>query len=130
VTGEQGAGAPLPAEVPREFADAYREAYEAALAAQAENKPGTHAERRPSSGIRLRRERRSATAGSSENDGAVAAASAAPGSSGIEEPREPAPYERVRDSVWFVPAMLGVLVLMMLVGAYVLGRVFATHVGT
>ena len=133
MTGDQGAGAPLPAEVPREFADAYREAYEAALAAHAELKPGTHAARRwrPSSGTRG-----GAEPSSSETQGvngaAVPASRSHPnaGPSQQEQDRgDSTAYERARDSVWFVPLLLVLLLGLMLVGAYVLGRVFATHVG-
>jgi cobalamin biosynthesis Mg chelatase CobN len=151
VTGDEGAGTPLPAEVPREFADAYREAYEAALAAQAERQPGAHAQRsadrrwrapfetgrgRPSSGNRSPGEQSSSETSSQGEQSLSRITSQAPPSSATWEGEsvdvesgEPTAYERVRDSAWFVPALLVLLVVLMLIGAYVLGRLFATHVG-
>ena len=98
--------------MPEEFRDAYQAAFEEALRAQGASAPGAHAER---STTRRRRP--------------VDTVPRVP----TPETRvgtEPTTYERVRDSSWFVPALLLVLVLLLLAGAYLLGRQFSSHVGT
>ena len=119
--------------MPREFAEAYQAAYEAALAAQAELKPGAHAERSVGRRWRVHFETGHGrpSSGTPRPDERPSSGSGVPAESPLlEDPREPTGFERVRDSVWFVPVLLMALVALMLIGAYVLGRVFAAHVGT
>jgi hypothetical protein len=44
------------------------------------------------------------------------------------EREEPSAFERARDSGWLAIALLAALALLLVVGAYVLGRAFASHV--
>ena len=46
----------------------------------------------------------------------------------IDEVEEPTAYERIRDSSWFVPVLLLLLAVLLIVGAYVVGRVFSDRV--
>ncbi len=107
-TGSSGEDSSIPAEVPEEFADAYRAAFEEALRAQPVGPPGAHADRsttrrRPVDTVRP--------------------------TPPTQVETEPTAYERVRDSGWFVPLLLLVLFLILLAGAYLLGRQFSAHVG-
>ncbi len=113
--------------MPDEFAAAYRAAYEEALRAQAA--PDGRGRVRPRRGGHARvvepdpgppdelpeRDRRSAIRIGTHRMQQVDAESSA--------------YERMRDSVWFVPALVLFLVLLLLLGAYVVGRQFSAHVG-
>ena len=103
-----------PPEVPEEFADAYRAAYRRALAAQSQHEgPGQHVD--PETDETGLPRRRSALR--------------------VGTHRPPPPtgtatwFERVRDSRWFVPLLLLLLALLLVVGAYTLGRAFADRVG-
>jgi hypothetical protein len=104
--------------VPEEFAAAYRAAYEEALRAQSvPSKQGDHADRAASTWL----------------DSAGLPVRTRPirvGTHRGETGTEPSAYERARDSVWFVPALLLALAALLLIGAYVAGRMFASHVGT
>ena len=46
-----------------------------------------------------------------------------------DDVEEPTAYERVRDSRWFVPVLLLLLAVLLVVGAYVVGRAFSGSVG-
>lgn len=147
---------PVPAEVPDEFADAYRAAYERALAAQSDVAPhrsaaahdehdieqpdrlprrvaplrvGTHrtrpVERRPqrAPGPELLRDPESPH----RSQGSVLPPPASPRDA--DDVEGPTAYERVRDSRWFVPVLLLLLAVLLVVGAYVVGRAFSGSVG-
>ena len=148
---------PVPPEVPDEFADAYRAAYERALAAQSDVAPhrsasaydgrdagepdqlprriaplriGTHRNRpaqpRPQ---RLAPEPQPLRDLKSPRrpQGSVPPPPAPP--SEADDLAEPTAYERVRDSRWFVPVLLVLLAVLLVVGAYVVGRAFTGSVG-
>jgi hypothetical protein len=114
--------------VPEEFAAAYRAAYERALAAQ-------------SGGPQHREDP------DPEDDGEDGAADGDDAAEVFEDPvperrgpiivgthriedDEYAPtwFERIRDSSWFVPLLLALLAILLILGAYALGRSFADHV--
>ena len=126
MSGPTNPGSPPP-EVPEEFAAAYREAYERALAAQ--------------------------TAGAQHRDDPVppdelvdetdayddAVEPPLPRRRGplrvgthrtMEEEYDDSPtwFEGVRDSTWFVPLLLALLALLLILGAYALGRELAGRV--
>jgi hypothetical protein len=134
----------IPSGVPEEFSAAYWTAYEEALRTQSAREDGAHAERAGS-----RRSRRGRT-GSRVKHGLVSGQTQAPddatrphrpvddppardrpiatGTQRYEEQDVDARvYERVRDSVWFVPVLLLLLFLLLLLGAYVAGRRFSEH---
>ena len=109
----------VPPEVPEEFAAAYRAAYERALAAQSEGVPDTSApdeepERVDSTDtdeLPARRGRLVVGTHRTESyDG------------------EPTSFEKVSDSPWFVPLLLALLALLLILGAYAVGRAFAGKV--
>ena len=107
--GELGS---LPPEVPEEFAAAYRAAYEQAMAAQSVPlRRGEHADGGDDEGG-LPRRTRPIRVGAHRDEHAA-----------------PNAYERVRDTVWFVPVLLLLLGLLMVLLAYVVGRQFSAHVG-
>lgn len=98
-----------PPEVPEEFAEAYRAAYEAALEAQSVPlKRGEHAARADDQELPQRT--RAIRIGTHRKDEVL--------------PRR----ARVTDSPWFVPLLLIALALLLVIGAYVVGRAFAQHV--
>lgn len=130
--------------MPEEFAATYRAAYERALAAQSDGP--RHREPEPPEGTDadagtdsawsadpLPRRRDRLRVGTHRTP--EPAARPAP-----EAPPRPAPartdddaptaYERVRDSPWFVPLLLVLLVLALVLGAYVVGRAFSGQVAT
>ena len=94
MSGATSPGSPPP-EVPEEFAEVYRAAYEKALEAHVN---GT---------------REVPTVPQVEND---------------RGDDTPTGYERVRDSGWFVPVLLVLLALLLVFGAYTLGKRFADQV--
>jgi hypothetical protein len=102
VSGPTNPGSPPP-EVPEEFAAAYWAAYEQTLAAQGGGPQ--HREDPPE-------ERVPETPRRSDED--------------VED--SPTWFEEVLDSGWFVPLLLGVLALLLILGAYAVGRSFAGHV--
>ena len=106
MSGPQTPGSPPP-EVPEEFAAAYRAAYEQALAAQA-------------GGPQPREDRDPGLTGQSIHG------TADPGLTPAVE--GPTWFERVRDSTWFVPLLLAFLALLLIVGAYTVGRRISGHV--
>ena len=141
-----------PPEVPEEFAEAYLAAYRAALEAQSvpAEQPSEPRTRRHAGGPTSWRPHRHVD----EPVEAVAAPPVRPEADSDtgagtwddlpertrpirlgthrqpDEEREPTAYERLRDSGWLVPVLLVVLGLLLVVGAYVLGRAFSTHVAT
>lgn len=46
-----------------------------------------------------------------------------------EDVDQPSAYERVRDSRWFVPLLLLLLAVLLVLGAYAVGRAFTGSVG-
>ncbi len=104
-----------PPEVPEEFAAAYRAAYERAMASQSVQ---TH--RRP------------------DHEEAAEVEALPARSSSISVGTHRAPYQEespertsvrdLRESRWFVPVLLALLALLLVLGAYAVGRVFAGQV--
>ena len=130
----------LPPEVPEEFAAAYRAAYERALAAQSDG-PGHRSVAEPDETDEdaLPRRRGPARVGTHRTR---PAGPDGPGpesrpssptrreSAFEDEPSGPATaYERIRDSRWFVPLLLGLLAALLVLGAYAVGRAFSARVG-
>jgi hypothetical protein len=115
--------------VPEEFAAAYRAAYERALAAQGSG-PRHRSDDEPVAGddtdapdetdesrLPARRGRlRVGTHRSTEDE-----------DSGADSPTR---FERLSHSTWFVPLLLAVLALLLILGAYAVGRMFAGQVST
>jgi hypothetical protein len=102
VSGPTNPDSPPP-EVPEEFAAAYWAAYERALAAQSggpQRREDPPEEREPETPRRSRE--------------------------GVDD--SPTWFEEVLDSGWFVPLLLGVLALLLILGAYAVGRSFAGQV--
>ena len=111
-------GSPPP-EVPEEFAAAYRAAYEQALAAQT-----VGAQHRDESDD-------AAEADLDEADLPVRRGPIRVGTHRTEEVYDdeaPTWFERIRDSQWFVPLLLALLALLLILGAYAVGRRFAGEV--
>ncbi len=141
-----------PPEVPEEFAEAYLAAYRAALEAQSvpAQEPSEPRTRRHAGGPTSWRPHRHVEEPADdtapppvEPEAEVAEAADAwddlpertrPIRLGThrqpDEERDPTAYERLRDSGWLVPVLLLLLGLLLVLGAYVLGRAFATHVAT
>ena len=114
--------------MPEEFAAAYRAAYEQALAAQTEG--AKH---------RDDQEYDEGVADEAENGDDVEdiplPVRRGPIRVGTHRTEEneyddtPTWFERVRDSHWFVPLLLALLALLLVLGAYAVGRRFADRVG-
>jgi hypothetical protein len=108
----------IPPEVPAEFAAAYRAAYEEAMRAQ--SAPGEVGRRArvadpgPEAPDGLPRRDRPIRIGTHRSE---------------EVDTGPSTYERMLDSRWFVPALLLLLLMVFLLGAYLAGRQFSAHVG-
>ncbi len=139
MSGPTTPGSPPP-EVPEEFAAAYRAAYEQALAAQtggAQHRvvPEDDDEESPEQAgddavdgddedtdeievQRLPRRRGPLRVGTHRS-----AETFEP-----EEDDRPTWFERIRDSTWFVPFLLALLALLLIIGAYAVGRRFADGV--
>ena len=104
----------LPPEVPEEFAAAYRAAYERALAAQSEgsqHRGESEGEVDDADDLPERRGRLVVGTHRTESyDG------------------EPTVVEKLTDSPWFVPLLLTLLALLLILGAYAVGRSFAGKV--
>lgn len=142
-----------PPEVPDEFAAAYWAAYEAALEAQSVPVTGGgHAERvvsnsldhqvelpRRTRAIRIgthRSTRKSrpfeTVAGATSSGTGDTGSSTSSGAHLLFSPAEEASVSsgsRMTESAWFVPVLLVGLALLLVLGAYVLGREFAQSVG-
>ena len=104
----------LPPEVPEEFAAAYRAAYERALAAQSEGAPD---EEEPETGV------------TDTDELPVRRGRLVVGTHRTETyDDEPTMFERVSNSPWFVPLLLALLALLLVLGAYAVGRTFAHKV--
>ena len=153
---------PVPPEVPDEFADAYRAAYERALAAQSDVAQHRSATSYDGSDAqdpeRLPRRVAPLRVGTHRTPAAEGPVSGAPSGPARAEPverrhedrsererrsvlpqaappreddevEEPTAYERVRDSRWFVPVLLLLLAVLLVLGAYAVGRAFSGSVG-
>ncbi len=110
----------LPPEVPEEFAAAYRAAYERALAAQSEGiahraEPEPRVERDPDDTDELPQRRGRLVVGTHRTEA---------------YDDEPTVVEKVTESPWFVPLLLALLALLLVLGAYAVGRAFAGKVNT
>ena len=121
-----------PPEVPEEFAEAYRAAYEAALEAQSVPvKRGEHAARVDDQELPQRtRAIRIGTHRASRPFETVAGATSSGTRSSGSLRKDEVLFRRARvtDSPWFVPLLLIALALLLVIGAYVVGRAFAQHV--
>jgi len=113
--------------VPEEFVAAYRAAYERALAAQTD--APQHREDPGSNGAD--------GGGAAGEDDAEGVGHRLPERSGPivvgthrseEDEYTPSWFEKVRDSSWFVPLLLAMLAMLLILGAYALGRSFADQV--
>jgi hypothetical protein len=129
VSGSTPPGSPPP-EVPEEFAAAYRAAYERALAAQSEGLPEE---------VEPQEADTSSDTGTDGNTDSSTDTDELPARKGrlvvgthrteaYED--EPTLFERVSDSPWFVPLLLALLALLLVLGAYAVGRTFAGKVGS
>ena len=148
---------PVPPEVPDEFAEAYRAAYERALAAQSDVAPHRSAssydgrdEQKPDrlprrvAPLRVGTHRTRAVTHRPQQpapepepsrdpepprrrQGSVLPPPASPREA--DDLDEPTAYERVRDSRWFVPVLLLLLAALLVIGAYAVGRAFSGSVG-
>lgn len=110
-----------PPEVPEEFASAYRAAYEQALAAQT---VGAHRDDTDHAGEGVEHD-------VEEAELPVRRGPIRVGTHRTEEEYEdeaPTWFERVRDSHWFVPLLLALLALLLILGAYAAGLLFAGQV--
>ena len=104
----------LPPEVPEEFAAAYRAAYERALAAQSEGRQqDAEWEEEPGVGDDLPERRGRLVVGTHRTE---------------SYDGEPTAVEKLTDSPWFVPLLLTLLALLLILGAYAVGRSFAGKV--
>jgi hypothetical protein len=102
--------------VPEEFAAAYRAAYERALAAQSEGVPEeTESPRTSEDTDELPVRRGRLVVGTHRTE---------------VYDEEPTLFERVSNSPWFVPLLLSLLALLLILGAYVVGRAFAGKVNS
>ena len=117
-----------PPEVPEEFAAAYRAAYERALAAQSEEAdPGQHAEAGVDEDGLPRRRSPIRVGTHRQPEGSPRATS--PVDPGLEDDDDdPTWFQRLTDSAWFVPVLLLLLGLLLILGAYTIGRAFADRV--
>jgi hypothetical protein len=106
----------LPPEVPEEFAAAYRAAYERALAAQSEGLPDEPEpeKRDPATDTHELPARRGRLVVGTHRTEAY------------ED--EPTMFEKASESPWFVPLLLALLALLLVLGAYAVGRAFAGKV--
>jgi hypothetical protein len=118
VSGPADPGSPPP-EVPEEFAAAYRAAYERALAAQSEG-PQHREDPEPEweadddeAEVRLPERHGELRVGTHRTE---------------DDEYAPTWFERVRDSSWFVPLLLALLAMLLILGAYAVGRRFAGQV--
>jgi hypothetical protein len=106
----------LPPEVPEEFAAAYRAAYERALAAQSEGIPEEpEPARRENDTDELPVRRGRLVVGTHRTEA---------------YDDEPTAFEKVSNSPWFVPLLLALLALLLILGAYAVGRAFAGKVNS
>jgi len=106
----------LPPEVPEEFAAAYRAAYERALAAQSE---------------RPEEDEAPADAGTDTDELPVRRGRLVVGTHRTEAyDEEPTLFEKISESPWFVPVLLALLALLLVLGAYAVGRAFAGKVNS
>jgi hypothetical protein len=100
--------------VPEEFAAAYRAAYERAMESQSE---GTHHSAEADTDVEdtdeLPQRRGRLVVGTHRTE---------------VYDEEPSVFEKVTDSSWFVPLLLAMLALLLILGAYAVGRAFADKV--
>jgi hypothetical protein len=119
VSGQVEPGAPPP-EVPEEFAAAYRAAFEQAMAAQSTpTQDGDHVMPELDEVGLPRRTRRT-----------LVGTHRAPGRDVGAVRDRPTLFERSRESGWLAPVLLVLLLLILILGSYLLGRTFAAHVGS
>lgn len=127
VSGPTDPGAPPP-EVPEEFAAAYRAAYEEAIAAQTggashrdDTDTGRHADSSEADDTQDLPARRGPTRVGPRR---------APQPTEVNDKDAPSSViERITRSVWFGPLLLVLLALLLIFGAYTVGRTFAGRVG-
>ncbi len=118
----------MPPEVPEEFAAAYRAAYERALADQTEGSP-----RRADHGADILPGIEGDPEGSGTDE--LEELPRRPGRLAVGTHRtesyedDPTFFERLSESTWFVPALLAVLALLLILGAYAVGRAFSEKLG-
>jgi hypothetical protein len=126
VSGPTPPGSPPP-EVPEEFEAAYRAAYERALADQRE---GPRHQVEPEDGTdELPRGRGRLVVGTHRSaDRERRRQQTQQEQEWLEEDYAPSRFERVRDSMWFVPVLLALLALLLILGAYAVGRQLADRV--
>jgi hypothetical protein len=133
VSGTTPPGSPPP-EVPEEFAAAYRAAYEQALAAQSEGLPEESELEGPESGPESGAETDPETDTSPGTDTDELPARRGRLVVGTHRTEayddEPTLFERVSDSPWFVPLLLALLALLLVLGAYAVGRAFSGKVNS
>jgi hypothetical protein len=129
--------------VPEEFAAAYRAAYEAALAAQTDG-PQHRDEPEPPAVVEPAADEGAEDSAADEGGerSAVEDTDELPVRQGpirigthrsalryAQDDEPPTWFERVRDSGWLVPVLLVLLALLLILGAYTVGRGFADRVG-
>ncbi len=137
MSGPLPPGSPPP-EVPEEFEAAYRAAYERALADQREgprHQIAPEAEGESDDALPQGRGRLVVgTHRSAQRAAQRAARRAAEGESQQDQEwyadEAPTRFERVRDSAWFVPVLLALLALLLILGAYGVGRKVADQVAS
>ncbi|MCW2761832.1 MAG: hypothetical protein JWR85_2033 [Marmoricola sp.] len=137
MSGSTPPGSPPP-EVPEEFAAAYRAAYEQALAAQTGG-PQHRVDREPDEPEPDEPEPDDEADDADDGEGAWEDDEELPrrrgplivGTHRSEQgySDDPTWFERVRDSTWFVPILLAMLAMLLVLGAYAVGRRFAGQVG-
>jgi hypothetical protein len=108
--------------VPEEFADAYREAFERAL------EDGQHTARAHAAAVEAVEEEAAATGTDLPAIPAAPAPTPVHAGGRITEYRAATPTERVRESALFLPLLVAALALVLIGGAYGVGRMFSDQV--
>ena len=130
VSGPTNPGSPPP-EVPEEFAAAYRAAYERALAAQTggpQHRDDPEPEPDEKSGDDGHMDGDTLETPLPRRRGPLLIGTHRSEEEYDEVDDTPTWFERVRDSTWFVPLLLALLALLLILGAYAVGRRFAGEV--
>ncbi len=122
MSGPTTPGSPPP-EVPEEFAAAYRDAYEQALAGQVDWPKHREFPEEPAG--------TDPTDGDGSSELPLRRGPLRVGTHRVEEDYDggaPSWFERIRDSQWFVPLLLALLAMLLILGAYAVGRRFTEQV--